>query len=73
MNITIYVRVSNCSGASYENVSSPEYRDLERNLKGNVSMLYKETHFFTKKKENRLRTMPTEQKYKVLKFPPPFA
>ena len=43
MNITIYVRVSNCSGASHENVSSPEYRDLERNLKGNVSMLYKET------------------------------
>jgi len=51
VNITIYVRVSNCSGASHENVSSPEYRDLERNLKGNVSMLYKETLISLEKSE----------------------
>ncbi|XP_067055207.1 uncharacterized protein [Acropora muricata] len=40
VNITIYVRVSNCSGASHENVSSPEYRELERNLKGNLTDFY---------------------------------
>ena len=51
MNITLYVRVSNCSEASHENVSSPEYRDLERNLKGNVSMLYKETLISLEKRE----------------------
>ena len=51
MNITVYVRVSNCSGASHENVSSAEYRDLERNLEGNVSMLYKETLISLQKKE----------------------
>ena len=51
MNITIYVGVSNCSGASHENVSSPEYRDLETILKGNVSMLYTETLISSQKKE----------------------
>ncbi|XP_044175161.1 uncharacterized protein LOC122958376 isoform X2 [Acropora millepora] len=40
VNITIYVRVSTCSGASYEEVSSPGYRDLERNLKDNLTVLY---------------------------------
>ncbi|XP_044175164.1 location of vulva defective 1-like [Acropora millepora] len=40
VNVTIYVGVSTCSGASYEDVSSPEYRDLERNLKGNLTVFY---------------------------------
>jgi len=40
VNITIYVRVPSCSGASYENVSSSQYRDLERNLKGNLTDFY---------------------------------
>ena len=51
MNITLYVRVSNCSGASYENAFSPEYRDLERNLKGNVSRLFRETLVSLEKSE----------------------
>ena len=51
MNITLYVRVSNCSGASHENAFSPEYRDLERNLKGNVSRLFKETLVSLEKSE----------------------
>ena len=51
MNTTIYVRVSNCSGASHENLSSPEYRDLERNLKGNVSRLYKDNLVSLEKRE----------------------
>ena len=49
VNITLYVRASNCSGSSHENVSSPEYRDLERNLKGNVSKLQREEFFFFQK------------------------
>ncbi|XP_015755168.1 PREDICTED: uncharacterized protein LOC107334714 isoform X2 [Acropora digitifera] len=40
VNITIYVKVLSCSGASYENVSSSQYRDLERNLKGNLTDFY---------------------------------
>lgn len=51
VNITVYVWVSSCSEASHQNVSSPEYRDLERNIRGNVSMLYKETLISLEKSE----------------------